>query len=64
MTYAIKVLTAEINRLLKERQEEAEGFLYTKGFLETGGADAYVQKSVLIRELEKAIEILEEYGER
>lgn len=63
MTYAIDILTAEIHRLLKERQEEAEKFLETKEFIKTGGAEIYVRQSNLIRNLEEAIGTLEEYGE-
>ena len=64
MTYAIEILTAEIYRLLRERQEEAEKFLETKEFIETGRAETYVQQSNSTRDLEEAIEILEEYDEQ
>ena len=60
MTYAVGILLAEKQRLEKERREDAESFSETKEFIEAGGADAYVDRTNLIRDLDKAIEILEE----
>lgn len=63
MTYAIEILVAEESRLKKERQKEAEKYCETKEFIETGGAETYVRQSNSLRDLERAIDILEEDDE-